>query len=53
MKKEIYIAYPVSISWKVYEKLDKKYQDIGWIYNPYSNCWTHHFHKNKANIIVI
>ena len=39
--------YPVSISWELYEKLDNEYQNIGWIYNPYGNCWSHYFHTKK------
>lgn len=47
MKMKIVFTYPLTISWEIYEKLNEKYQHIGWIYNLYSNCWTHHFHKSK------
>ena len=47
MKNRIKIcSYPVSISVHIYMWL-KKYKNIGWIYNSYGNCFTHHFHKEK------
>lgn len=45
--KEKIISFPISISDDIYLKLEK-YKNIGWIYNPYGNCWTHYF-KTKKN----
>lgn len=47
MKEVTYITFPVSITGELLENLDQKYQNIGWIYNPYGDCWTHYFHKKK------
>ena len=53
MKTKIYFTYPITISWAIYKNLDEKYQNIGWVYNPYGRCWTHHFHKSKERVKFI